>query len=116
MGLRSLFGKSYATITPEEAERQLASGAILIDVRSAREFANGHAPAARNIPLEQIAGRAHELPNDAPIVTICHSGARSAIAARSLAKHGHTVSSLRGGTTAWIAAGLPTSKKSTSKK
>lgn len=61
-------------------------GAILLDVRSPEEFASGHVEGAKNIPLQTLAHRFHELgeDKDAPIVVHCHSGGRSRAATRML--------------------------------
>lgn len=50
----------------------------LIDVRSAEEFAAGHLPGARNIPLDQLPARLVELSSNDEIVVYCQSGVRSA--------------------------------------
>jgi phage shock protein E len=66
-------------------------GAIIIDVRSAAEFAGGHVSGARNISLDQLNSRIKELQKlNTPIVTCCQSGARSAMAARLLKSAGMT--------------------------
>lgn len=67
----------------------LDDGAIVIDVRSAGEFASGHYPGARNIPLDTIGSRAEELKRARkPLITVCRSGARSASAKAILEKAG----------------------------
>jgi rhodanese-related sulfurtransferase len=73
-------------VTSNEAHRLVKEErAQLVDVRSPAEFAAGHVDGARNIPVNEIAARARELsPSDRPIVLYCASGARSAMAARSL--------------------------------
>jgi phage shock protein E len=69
----------------------LQQGAIVIDVRSAAEFAGGHVSGARNISLDQLNSRLKELQKlNKPIVTCCQSGARSAMAARLLKSAGIT--------------------------
>ncbi len=82
------------------ARSLVGGGARLVDVRSPAEFASGHLPAARNIPLDQLPGRLKELqPADKPVVLYCASGARSGFAARTLRKHGfsnvHNLGSIR---------------------
>lgn len=82
-------------------------GALLVDVREPDEFAGGHVPGARNIPLGDIRDRTPEL-TDAPVVyVICQSGRRSAYACEVLASSGIHPVNVTGGTTAWIAADLP---------
>ncbi|HET7838489.1 MAG TPA: rhodanese-like domain-containing protein, partial [Rectinemataceae bacterium] len=69
--------------------QKIASGARVIDVRSRSEFASGAYRKAKNIPLDEIAGRLGELgPKDGAIVVYCASGARSSKAARILMKAG----------------------------
>lgn len=58
----------------------LAQGAQVVDVRSAGEFATGHAPGSINIPLQDIGERAHELDRSRCVIVCCASGTRSAIA------------------------------------
>jgi rhodanese-related sulfurtransferase len=88
----------------EVAELGGVSGAIIVDVRSAEEFADAHVEGARNIPLDSLARRATELPKDAPIVTVCTSGGgRSERAAAELRAIGFSsVRSLCGGTKEWM--------------
>ncbi len=81
---------------------------VLIDVRSASEWASGHATKALHIPLGEITTRMREIPGDKPVVVVCASGNRSAMAATTLAKNGFSpVFNFSGGMGAWQAAGLP---------
>jgi rhodanese-related sulfurtransferase len=96
-----------AQIDPTEADRRVADGeAILLDVRSADEYALGHAPSALLVPLPELEGRLAELDSTVPVVAICRSGGRSQTAAELLASHGFDVVNLAGGSIAWQAAGL----------
>lgn len=97
--------KPFAEVSAEDAIARVARGAVLVDVRTGLEFGKAHAEGARHIPLELVARRAAELPAGAEVVVICQSGHRSALAARSLAKRGYSVSSVLGGTPAWKQAG-----------
>ncbi len=97
----SLFRKSYRTVGVTEARQEIAAGALLIDVRSVGEWKSGHAAGAKHMPLDTLGSGLSTIPAGASVVTICHSGMRSAVAARTLAKHGFTVSSVRGGMIAW---------------
>lgn len=65
------------------------SGAIFVDVRSAGEFANGHAPGTINIPLQELGSRLGEIPKSSPVVLCCASGTRSGIAKLLLMKNGY---------------------------
>ena len=56
----------------------IKNGAIIVDVRTPGEFAQGHVKGAVNIPLEMIRSRAAELKQkNKPVITCCRSGARS---------------------------------------
>lgn len=65
-----------------------AKGALVVDVRTSAEFRGGAAPNSLNIPLDQLAERIAELPQDKPLIVCCASGARSAYAKQFLEKSG----------------------------
>jgi phage shock protein E len=65
------------------------NGAILVDVRSAGEFAGGNAPGTINIPLQQLGSRLAEIPKSTPVVLCCASGTRSGMAKLLLLKNGY---------------------------
>jgi len=80
----------------------------LVDVRSAGEWAGGHALQAIHIPLGEIAKRKDEIAAGRAVVVICASGNRSAMAATALANAGlKPVYNFSGGMGAWQSAGLP---------
>lgn len=64
-------------------------GATLVDVRSAAEYASGHAPGTLNIPLGELSSRLAEIPKSAPVVVGCASGSRSGMAKLLLKKNGY---------------------------
>lgn len=64
-------------------------GAVLVDVRSAAEFASGSAPGTVNIPLQELGSRLHEIPRSAPVVLCCASGTRSGMAKMLLKRQGY---------------------------
>lgn len=81
---------------------------MLVDVRTAEEYASGHLPGAINIPLHQLPTRITEVPAGKPVVVVCASGNRSQNGANILARSGYVeVYNLRGGTMAWAMQGLP---------
>ena len=81
-------------------------GAIL-DVREANEWREGHVPDALHIPGAQLPGRIGEVPAG-PVLVICGSGYRSAIAASLLARAGREeIAHVVGGMDAYRSAGLP---------
>ncbi len=82
---------------------------VVIDVRSAAEYAAGHLPTSLNLPLTHLAERVGEIPSGRPVVVHCEGGYRSAIAASLLQKlEVGKVHDLVGGYKAWMAAKLPT--------
>ena len=83
---------------------------VLVDVRRAEEFAEGHIEGAVNIPLEELMANLALLPDKtAKTVVYCKSGHRAAIATQALIQNGFTnVLNLGGGMGAWLAAELPT--------
>jgi len=97
------------TISASEYLQQMRDQAhTLVDVRQPGEWQSGHAKAAVHIPLGEVAGRMHEIPQDKPVVVICASGNRSAMAATRLAKAGFSsVYNFSGGMGSWQSAGLP---------
>jgi len=98
-----VFGSRVKTITASElAERLVAGGSTLIDVREPYEFAAGHVPGAVNIPLGALGGAVANLDAGRDTLVICQSGRRSVTGARVLMKAGFSaVRSVAGGTTAW---------------
>ena len=64
-------------------------GALLVDVRSAGEFATANAPGTVNIPLGELGQRLSEIPKSAPVVLCCASGTRSGMAKMVLKKNGY---------------------------
>jgi len=83
----------------------------LLDVRSDGEYVSQHAPNSVHIPLAELRQHLDRIDRSVPVICICASGNRSAMAATALAKAGiKTVYNLSGGMAAWSAAGLPVQK------
>ncbi len=85
-----------------ELEQELAGGAVLIDVRTAREYAEGAIPGSINIPLDDIRARIGEIPQRRLIVH-CKVGQRGHTAVRLLAQLGRDAVNLDGGYLTWSA-------------
>ena len=109
-----LLGAGAPQVGPTEAVQLInRRDALVLDVRDKAEFAAGHIPNARNIPLLELDGRLREIEKfkARPIVISCQSGARSAGVCGLLRKNGFgEVFSLRGGIGGWVEASLPVEK------
>lgn len=94
---------SGQSLNPHQLRALLTDGAVLIlDVREAEEYVQGHIPGAVLLPLGQMKNRLREIPRDRQVVTVCLRGRRSRAAAEILTEAGFAkVSSLVGGMTAW---------------
>jgi rhodanese-related sulfurtransferase len=102
-----------AAIAPNEAIRLMNAGAVLVDLRSANQFKDGHIAGAKNLPGDQIAADPKALERLAAkkVVLYCGDGATTAAAQRTLARAGaKDVYSLRGGLAAWAQENLPVVK------
>jgi len=96
-------------IQPDWVARHLADLYVL-DVRSRGEFDGelGHIEHAHLIPLDELRDRLEEIPRDEPIVAVCQSGKRSAMAAEILLKSGYErVANVAGGLIQWSRLALP---------
>ena len=70
---------------------KISSGALIVDVRTPEEFAQGHFPGAINIPHEQIVEglRSRQIEASEPVILYCRSGNRSGKAERALHAEGY---------------------------
>jgi rhodanese-related sulfurtransferase len=84
-----------------------ANGAVVIDVRQPDEYASGHVPGARSVPLDQLPQRVGEMPRDQRVYLICRPGKRSLAAVDLLTRAGIDAVSVSGGTDGWQRAGKP---------
>jgi hydroxyacylglutathione hydrolase len=84
---------------------------VVLDVREPSEWAEGHVPGARHVPMRDVAGRLAEIPRDRPVAVTCAGGARSSLVASLLLGQGFTdLVNLWGGMTGWTQAGLPVTR------
>jgi hydroxyacylglutathione hydrolase len=91
-------------VSLEELQRLLADDAVeLLDVREADERDDGHVPGSRHLPYRTARAAAEAgLLDGRPVVTICESGARAAIAASVLQAAGVAARPvLEGGIAGW---------------
>ena len=100
-------GFKEASVADYEKSRKNRK-AIVLDVRSAQEFATGHVPGAINIDINApgFAEKAAQFDKSRPILVNCHAGSRGDVASAELSKLGFkTVCNLEGGLQAWEKAG-----------
>lgn len=98
-----MFLQRRGGVSSAEAKRLVKEeGARLLDVRSPGEFASGHLDGARNVPVQELAGRIGEVgAKDVPVVVYCASGMRSATAAKMLREAGFTKVANLGAMSRW---------------
>lgn len=60
-----------------QAAALMDQGALVVDVRTPEEWAEGHAEASLLLPLHELPARCGELPKDRVLLMVCRSGARS---------------------------------------
>lgn len=92
----------------------IAEGAILVDVRSGEEFAEGSVPGAINIPLDSLLCNIDTLNTGKHIIVFCRSGNRSGIALEMLRENNIT-DVTNGGSWQNVASALKESEKETEK-
>lgn len=102
-----------AGILPQPALREWIQSderPLLLDVRFADEYNDGHLPLAQHIEAGALThGRAGALPQDRPIVVYCRSGNRATVGYSLLERRGfHNVLMLEGGYQHWRANGFET--------
>jgi phage shock protein E len=68
----------------------IGKGAVIIDVRTVKEFQTGHVKKSKNIPLSELPSSLSKLDKRKTIITCCATGARSASARRFLLSNGFT--------------------------
>ena len=106
-GARLEGGFKEATVGDYEKLRK-SGESVVLDVRSADEFAAGHVPGAINIDINApgFAEKVAQFDKSKPILVNCHAGSRGAVASAELAELGFkTVCNLEGGLAAWEQAG-----------
>ncbi len=103
--------QNITEISAADARKQAEAGeAVLVDVREADDWREGHADGAKHLSRGVIEMEIEDAAPDPkkPIICYCGGGSRSALVAESLQKMGYeNVRSLAGGFRAWKEAGLP---------
>ena len=83
--LRKIFGLGPKV----DCHELLANGAVLIDVRTPAEYANGKPKNSKNIPLDTIEGKIENIKKlNKTVVLVCQSGMRSGRATSILKREG----------------------------
>ncbi len=97
------------TMGPREAEALIKAGDIdIVDVREPGEWARGHLPGARLVPLAQLRADPDAAKLGSRVLFVCASGGRSLTAAKLADARGVAdVINLDGGTSGWMVEGLP---------
>lgn len=106
-----LAGRRYLDVSPEEAQRVIEQEAkgrsgrvVLVDVRSAKEYAAKRMPGAKLVPFEELERRYKEdIPETAEKVLIyCAGGEQSRFACDFLSRQGYTnLYHVKGGLQGW---------------
>ena len=107
-------------VEANDAVKLINNDALVIDIRSADAFANGHIVNAKNIPSDELDGRLAKLEQHKknPVIAVCDNGIASNRAVNTLRAAGfESAYGLKGGMSNWSQAGLPvvTGKKTRSK-
>lgn len=84
--IKNLFSGS----STEEIQSLIKNKALLVDVRTPQEYADGHVEGSVNIPLNTIESQLPKFKNHDSIVVFCRSGNRSSQAKSLLEKNGFT--------------------------
>lgn len=111
--LSRLMGGSNEVGTLDATRLMNQGSTLVLDVRDNAEFAAGHLPRARHIPLAELEKRVAEIGKykEKPVLVTCQTGVRSGRAIRLLKAAGFTtVYELKGGLSAWQQASLPVEK------
>jgi rhodanese-related sulfurtransferase len=96
------------TISPTRAAELWRSGeAAFVDVRRPYEREGGRIEGSSHIVMNELSGRAGEVPKDRPVVFYCRSGNRSAMVAEAFRQAGWDAYHIDGGLAAWVEEGLP---------
>lgn len=74
----------------------------ILDVRTPREWSEGHIPSAHHLELNRVTRDYTQIPSDKPIAVVCRSGRRASIITSLLRKQGYPdVVTVKGGMLAW---------------
>ena len=107
--------EKYETLAVEDfSQRMMSKSVVLVDVRTPKEFAEGHLEGATNVAWGddfEKQWKAARIKKRFTVAVYCRSGRRSKAAAAALVKQGYKVIELDGGIMAWQKAGKPVEKQ-----
>jgi rhodanese-related sulfurtransferase len=87
-------------LSPKEFEQK--KGMMLLDIRTDKEYEQGHIPGSVHVPLAEIGDRVKKLKKDKELVVYCQNGSRSIWAIKRLMGMGYkNLYNLKGGYNAW---------------
>lgn len=94
-----------------DRKRKSEKRLTILDVRTDKEWSDGHIEGAVHIHGGTLQDRVKEIPREKPVAVVCGSGYRASIASSFLKREGfEDITNIIGGMSAWKAAGLPTTK------
>ncbi|KAJ5482537.1 hypothetical protein N7475_001349 [Penicillium sp. IBT 31633x] len=94
-------------VSPRDLNRHLPDWQI-IDVRSAENFAKGHIPSARNIPIDDLRESLKDIDKERPVVVYSRVGYHGYLAYRTMIQLGYSVANLDGGIKLFVEGGFGT--------
>jgi phage shock protein E len=102
----------FTRVDVPTAQKIIVNGDVrVIDVREPGEYAEGHLPGVKLIPINTLLARPQTYLKEDNILFVCQTGSRSAVACEMAAAMGlEHIYNLEGGTVAWARAGLPIEK------
>lgn len=100
--IESVEANTFTSVDVNEAKKLMEQGITVVDVRTPEEFAEGHIPDAKLIPLQDIETRLNEFSEDEQYLIVCRSGNRSAQASEILVQNGmKQIYNMNGGMNEW---------------
>ena len=108
-----LKSQGFSHVSTNDAVRLINKGAIVLDVRKAEEFQQGHIVNAKNVDFADLTTdeKQHSKYKNKVVLTVCNNGMQSNRAATLLRKAGlEEAYSIRGGLAGWRKENMPVSK------
>ena len=81
--------------------------AVVLDIRDAKDFEQGHIAGSVNIPVGKLEDRSSELDKDKTIILVCKLGQTAGTACKQLMAQGFSTARLKGGMMDWQSNNLP---------